>query len=196
MFQRHLLVFALAIVVPSISPAVATAQWGPEVRVEFGYREGYDRGTRAGSDDLRRGAAFDFSINGEFRRGDYGYRSQYGNRDRYRNEFRRGFEAGYRSAYRDMRGGRGPGWQNGGRGFGRFDAAVRQGRSDGYEAGLDDARDGRRFDPIGERRYRSADRGYDRSYGNREFYKTNYRSGFRSGYEEGYRDATRYGRRW
>jgi hypothetical protein len=74
--------------------------------------------------------------------------------------------------------------------------ATQQGYSDGYEAGLDDARDGRRFDPVSERRYRSADRGYNNSYGPRERYKTNYRTGFLSGYESAYEDAVRYGRRW
>jgi hypothetical protein len=213
MFRRHLFwIVALAILVPS----AASAQWGPQSRVEQsrvqpGYEEGYQRGLRAGADDARRGSAFNFSINVDFRRGDIGYRSQFGNRDRYRNEFRRAFELGYRAGYNTRRndnyGGyydydrglpgnrQGPPWANG-RGVARFDVAVQQGYSDGYEAGLDDARDGRRFDPVSERRYRSADRGYNDSYGPRERYKTNYRTGFLNGYEAAYGEAARYDRRW
>jgi hypothetical protein len=88
-----------------------------------------------------------------------------------------------------------PPWTNG-RGVGRLDVATQQGHSDGYEAGLDDARDGRRFDPIAERRYRSADRGYNGSYGPRDVYKANYRTGFLKGYEDAYRDAARFSQRW
>lgn len=197
MFRRNLFLFALALAIPAVSPAVATAQWGPQTRVESGYQQGYDRGVRAGSDDLRRGAAFDFSINVDFRRGDYGYRPQYGNRDRYRSDFRRGFEAGYQAGYRRAPIGRGaPSWS--GNAGPRFDVAAQQGYSDGYEAGLNDARNGNRFDPIGERRYRSADRGYNRSYGDKDRYKANYRTGFINGYEAGFRGGPRYGygNRW
>jgi hypothetical protein len=209
MFRRHLSLWALALAV--LVPSAASAQWGPQSRVQQsrvqpGYEEGYQRGLRAGADDARRGSAFNFSINLDFRRGDIGYRAQFGSRDRYRNEFRNAFELGYRAGYgngrndgyydRGLPGNRqGPPWTNG-RGVARFDVATQQGYSDGYEAGLDDARDGRRFDPVGERRYRSADRGYNSSYGPRERYKTNYRTGFLSGYEAAYEDGVRYGRRW
>lgn len=211
MFRRHLFwILALAALVPS----AASAQWSSpsrvqQSRVQPGYEEGYQRGLRAGTDDARRGSAFNFSISLDFRRGDIGYRAQFGNRDRYRNEFRRAFELGYRSGYgngrnsgyggyydRGLPGNRqGPPWTPG-RGAARADVAIQQGYSDGYEAGLDDARDGRRFDPVSERRYRSADRGYNNSYGPRERYKANYRTGFLSGYEAAYEDTVRYGRRW
>jgi flagellar biosynthesis/type III secretory pathway protein FliH len=71
--------------------------------------------------------------------------------------------------------------------------AYEQGFNDGYEAGLDDGEDGRRFDPIAESRYRSGDRGYEREYGTREAYKIDYRNAFRQGYEAGYNDGRRYG---
>lgn len=197
MFRRHLIwVLALAV----LTPAVASAQWGPQsqygqARTLPGYDAGYERGLRAGGDDLRRRSAFNFSVHVDFRRGDIGYRSQFGNRDRYRNEFRRGFEIGYRAGYHDNRGGAwGPG-----RAVGRVDVAAQQGYSDGYEAGVNDARGRRQFDPVGERRYRSADRGYNRSYGPKAQYQANYRTGFVNGYEAGYRSvAGRYGydRRW
>jgi len=71
----------------------------------------------------------------------------------------------------------------------RFDLAFLNGDEDGYEAGLKDRRRGDRFDPIREKRYRSADHGYDRRYGPKDLYKNRYREGFRRGYQEGYRDA-------
>lgn len=188
MIQRHLpWMCALAMLVP----AFAEAQWGPQSRVHPAYETGYHQGLRAGTDDMRRGNAFNFTDESEYRRGDIGYRSQYGNRNTYRVEFRRGFQAGYQSAYSHGRSGanRLPPY---GRATGRFDVATQQGYSDGYEAGVNDGRNRRQFDPIGERRYRSADRGYNRNYGDKEYYKVNYRTGFRSGYEAGYRDGLRY----
>ena len=61
--------------------------------------EGYQRGERAGLDDARRGRPFNFTNTSDYRNADAGYRSQYGNRDRYRQEFRIGFEQGYRAGY-------------------------------------------------------------------------------------------------
>jgi hypothetical protein len=184
---------------------VAEAQPGWDSRpVAVGYDEGYRCGLRIGEDHGRRGQAFNFGVVIEYRQGDLGYRSAYGSRDRYRAEFRRGFEVGYRSGYdRYGRGRQGgpPPWSNG-RGYGpggryggtsaRYDLAIQTGFDDGYRAGLDDGRDRRRFDPIAEGRYRSGDHGYERWYGPREGYKANYRSGFRQGYEQGYEDGRRY----
>ena len=59
------------------------------------------------------------------------------------------------------------------------------GYQDGYRQGRDDARDGDRFDPRGQREYRNADNGRYRSNDARRVY----RQGFERGYEEGYRDA-------
>ena len=60
-----------------------------------------------------------------------------------------------------------------------------QGYQDGYRQGRDDARDGDRYDPRGQREYRSADNGRYRSGDARRVY----RQGFEHGYDEGYRDA-------
>ncbi len=207
MSPRHLFSLVSALAILTLSASTASAQWG-STRVSPAFQQGYERGLRAGADDLRRGDRFGFTDENDYRRADAGYRSQYGSRDRYRDEFRRGFESGYRNGYA-VAGRGGPSWNQGGpwngRGAGpwtggragaRFDVATQQGYADGYEAGLDDGRDNRRFDPVGERRYRSADRGYQRSYGDKDYYKANYRTGFRSGYEDGFRDGQRYGRRW
>ncbi len=157
------------------SAAVAQAGWNAP-----GYSEGYQRGQSAGAEDSRRGDRFEFTDESDYRRGDSGYRSQYGNRDRYRDSFRYGYQEGYRNGY----GGHGQ-YGNGplrtvahpatrtrdGRTAAitnRYDPAYQTGLNDGYEAGLDDGRDNRRFDPVSEGRFRSANRGYEREYGPRE----------------------------
>lgn len=207
MHLRHL---TLAAALTFASPALALAdgaqfiqfQWGRSATIPA-YNEGYSRGLSAGGEDARRGDRFNYSDESEYRRATSGYRSDYGDRSRYTDEFRRGFEAGYRAGYRrdgvyDNR----PGYPNyggsygrDGRAVGRFDFAADHGFNDGYEAGMNDGRNRRAFDPLGESRYRSGDRGYERSYGSRESYKVMYRSAFRDGYEQGYQDARRYGYR-
>jgi hypothetical protein len=77
--------------------------------------------------------------------------------------------------------------------YGHGSVPFYNGHKDGYDRGLEDARDRSSHDPVRQSRYRSADRGYDRRYGTKEQYKEIYRQGFREGYDEGYRDAGTYG---
>jgi hypothetical protein len=188
------------LVLPLAACATGT-QWGrPNLQAAYG--TGYERGERAGYDDSRRGDEFRFADESDYRDA-----SRTRPRDnfeaRYRDEFLRGYEAGYRTGYGYSSGNRGrgtypnsgpPPWSNGrGRGLGRggsqYDVAARYGYEDGYEAGVDDARDRRRFDPVAEIRYRNGDRGYERQYGTREDYRARYREAFRQGYEQGYRSV-------
>ncbi len=177
------------------------------------YNEGYERGARAGGDDGQRNRDFSYESKPDYRSGDSGYRREYGDRDRWRIDFRLGFEFGYRESYGRYRpnyGGNGrydndgrytnkrsggpPPWANGrGRGGYQYnDYAFQNGFTDGYEAGLKDGRGRRRFDPVGEGRYRSGDHGYRGSYEPREYYKYRYREAFLEGYERGYEDGRRY----
>ena len=217
------LMSAFALGVPSAA-LEARDQFGTSGIQYPAYREGYERGIRAGEEDGRRNESFEYTDESDYRRADQGYRSQYGTRDRYRDEFRRGYAEGYRIGYsryntryddryedRANPRGRGmPPWANGrGRGnapygnapygdYGRYDRndlAFTSGYNDGYEAGLDDGRDRRRNDPIAEGRYRSADHGYQREYGSRDAYKIRYREAFKQGYQRGYDDGRRYGGR-
>lgn len=218
---RHLaLMSALTLMAPtaivgaSAPAATAPDQWGTGGAQGYAYREGYDRGLRAGEEDSRRNQSFNFTDESDYRNGDAGYRSQYGNRTLYRDDFRRGYSEGYRlgySRYRDpsydtgrgwgRRGGVPPPWANG-RGAGpygayRTDLAFTTGYNDGYERGLDDGEDRRRNNPVAESRYRDADHGYRREYGTREAYKIRYREGFLQGYQRGHQDGQRYnGRSW
>jgi len=90
------------------------------------------------------------------------------------------------------RGRSGPGGYGGSRGYGAHEYALNRGFNDGYEQGLDAARDRDRFDPRRERWYRDAGRGYDRDLRmSRNEYRDVYRRGFVQGYDAGYRDAQR-----
>ncbi len=77
-------------------------------------------------------------------------------------------------------------------GYNYSDPAFERGYADGYEKGLDAARDRDPYDPIRHRWYRSGDRGYGGWYGPRGHYRNTYRLGFRDGYEHGYRDGRVY----
>jgi len=66
---------------------------------EIGAREGYEKGREEAG---RRGRG-DARSHKWYREGDRHYESRYGNRDRYKNEYRRGFLAGYEQAYRGRR---------------------------------------------------------------------------------------------
>ncbi len=162
------------------------------------YDEGYRRGERVGQDDGRRGAAFNFSVDVDYRRGDVGWAARYGTRDRYRQDFRVGFEAGYRNGYERVRTSRALGptaWSRRPAEFGygaERDLALNNGFNDGYEEGLNDGRKRHRNDPTAESRYHNADRGYDRWYGERDAYRVNYRRAFFQGYEDGYRTGWSY----
>ena len=178
------------------------------------YRSGYERGVRNGEEDGRRNQRFDFQGTSDYRSGDFGYRRDDGDRNRWVIDFRIGFEAGYRNGFgrfgryddRDRYndrygnggynngryGGGAPPWVEGRGSRQRDDVAFRNGFTDGYEAGVQDGRGNRRFDPVGEGRYRSGDHGYNGRYGPREFYKNRYRDAFREGYTQGWNDGRRY----
>lgn len=165
------------------------------------YDDGYQLGVRDGEQDGRNDRGYRGNVRDAWqsRRGRYGndlrqafengysqgYQEGYGRFDR-RSSRDRGYEPSYRA----------PGPFGGYGGYGRYTTpAIDNGYRDGYEEGLDAGRDRDRFDPVGERDYRKADRGYNGRFGPKDRYQAEYRDAFRRGYEEGYRDATRYDRR-
>jgi hypothetical protein len=138
--------------------------YGNDVR-SIAYNNGYQEGLNHGEQAARDRHAYDMQREKDYRNADEGYRSEYGNKDLYRDEFRRGFAQGYQEAYArfDNRYGGNNGVWNGapypsngrvyggvatergygyGYGAGR-NIAFRNGESDGYQKGLDDARDGK-----------------------------------------------------
>ena len=86
--------------------------------------------------------------------------------------------------YGNRRGGNGNSGYGNGNNSRNERAAHDNGYRDGLRQGRADARDGDRYDPRGQRQYRSADNG---RWGSR--FDDEYRNGFVNGYEEGYRDA-------
>lgn len=166
-----------------------------------GYRDGLKRGEQAARD----GKAFNARLEREYRDARNGYNRSYGDRDRYRDDYRGGFAQGYRDGYyRGDSHGQYPGYGNGGRygngnggwgyGNGRNSGygAFQNGASDGYRKGLEDLEKRRHPDVTRHSWYRSGDHDYDRAYGSRDAYKIEYRRGF----EQGYNRAIREGRRW
>jgi hypothetical protein len=162
------------------------------------YNRGYQQGLREGEQDARRNRPFEA----------YPDRDNRGSRDGdYRNGFADGYRIGYNQIRRDDRRNSGVGGiflprddrrdgaiiRDGGgarRAPGGYqEPALARGYSDGYQRGVDDGRDRRRYDPVGEKDYREADQGYYGGYGSKDAYKNNYRAGFRQGYEDGYRDG-------
>ena len=171
-------------------------QRAAQAQFESGYRDGL----RAGESDVRRNERFNFRDEREWQRA--------GNNRPFRDGFERGYEDGYRRY--DARGGYGSrgGYGNSGGGYdprggygsrggygGRIYAnpAMAAGYDDGYEQGMEDARDGDRYDPVRAKDYRDGDNGYDRRFGTRDQWKIAYRDGFKAGYDRGYREARQYG---
>jgi hypothetical protein len=167
------------------------------------YDSGYRAGLRAGERDGRTGRSFSFNRHDDWRDADSGYGRGYGDRDWYRQTYRRGFETAYTDAYnRFGNGGRYPRTSPvypsypsypvspGGRAVLRSPAAQ-TGYRDGFEAGRDDANSRRAFEPQRSRRYREGDHDYDNRYGSRDEYKREYRAAFQQGYDEGFRGGRR-----
>jgi hypothetical protein len=174
------------------------------------YDNGYREGRRRGEEAARSGRPFDVEREREYRSADSGYNRAYGDRTRYRNDFRGGFAEGYRDGYqrsgggvysRDARGGyyggggsggyyggNAPGYYGGNAGYGAFQNGV----ADGYRKGLDDVRERHYPDARRQSWYRSGDHDYDKRYGSKDAYKIEYRRGFEEGYERAFREGRRY----
>lgn len=175
---------------PTNAEVRVAVQWDSRSDSRAIYASGYRQGQAAGERDARAGRRYDVDRHDAYRRADRV--GGWGRTDR-EYAFRQGFAEGYRNGYArfDRRGPRdGYGGYGGSTGYGGYGAniAFDRGYREGLEEGRDAARDRDRYDPRGERDYRSADHGYDRKYGPKDVYKDNYRQGFLQGYERGYRD--------
>ena len=189
-----------------LTSSSAFAQWGrPDPRPSYGgvpyadarraaYDNGYREGLEEGGKDGRGGDRFEYRDERDFQRGDYGYHRSLGDRERYQQSFRAGFADGYSSGYRRHARGYGGSGGYGGYGdsygFGQYLSPFDLGARDGYEKGMEDARDGDRLDGRRHKWYREGDRHYEGRYGSREQYKDEYRRGFLIGYERGYRGGS------
>lgn len=183
------------------------------------YDNGYREGLRDGESAARGRRPFDVQREKDWRKADAGYNRSYGDKNRYRDNFRVGYGDGYRAAYdrydnggyygngrsaprRDDRwdypgnypqpGRTYPQGRYGDYGSGVANIAFQNGVNDGYEKGLDDAGDRKYPDATRHKWYRSADRHYEGRYGSKDAYQDQYRRGFLEGYQRAYRDARRY----
>ncbi len=66
-------------------------------------QNGYRDGVRRGQEDRSRNRRFDYDDSSEYRDASRGYRSDYGNREAYRNAYRDAFRSGYEDGYRNNR---------------------------------------------------------------------------------------------
>jgi len=195
-----------------LTPACASAQgwpgrngpgWagqsGSRAGVTVIFERGFREGLREGEQDAQQRRSFDLRRHGAYNDGDRGYNRDQGDRGRYRDEYRRGFESGYREGFERVRGvgstrGRGRGPFANGRGV-YDEPAYARGYAEGFDKGREDWEDRDRYDPVRFREYRDGDRGYNDNYGSRDQYKQHYREGFREGYEDGFRGGNRGFRR-
>jgi hypothetical protein len=111
MAHRYLIAGVLAATVGVVAPACASRTYsyrndGYTYRqqvdrraFDFGYREGLEHGRR----DARDRRSFSFQRHDEFRDADAGYRRADGNLERYRRDYRAGFERGYTVGFRQYR---------------------------------------------------------------------------------------------
>jgi hypothetical protein len=199
LFAAGLLATAVSVAAPACAArAYEYRQVGPDYS-RHAYDVGYRDGLAHGDDDARHHREFRIDRDGDYRHADDGYRRDFGDREFYRREFRRGYEAGYTEGFNRIA-----------RSYGRavvtppavvvpqgpavvvprerfVSPAAQNGYRDGLDAGRHDARDGNRFNPERDKRYREGDHDYDRRYGPRDDYKREYRDAFRQGYDEGYR---------
>jgi len=67
------------------------------------YQNGVSDGYQKGLDDVHDRRNPDVTRQKWYRSGDHDYNGNYGSKDAYRVEYRRGFEEGYNRAYRDAR---------------------------------------------------------------------------------------------
>ena len=161
------------------------------------YNRGFREGQEAGIEDVRRGRSYNVRRHDEYRD------NRRGNDRGDLRAFRDGFEAGYDEAYRRLvRGdyGRDP-RRDAPRAQGPYvdrDARSRiaspaadRGYRDGFDAGQRAARNGDRYDPVREKRYREGDHDYEGRDGSREVYKREYRDAFQQGYDAGFRGGRR-----
>ena len=210
MHATHLRATLAALAAVAFLGAPAEAQWR-DSRGAAAHNQGYRDGARAGGDDARDGRASEYQRHRDYRQADSGYQSPDGGKDDHRQQYRAGFIAGYRDGY-NAGGGRGPAvvyprpgpsrngpaYGSGGPPYGRGrpsgrastgGIAAANGFEDGYRKGLDDGRDGDRYDVRRHSRYGKGDHGYRRELGLKRHYQQAYRAAFERGYDEGYRDG-------
>jgi hypothetical protein len=187
------------------------SRWSDERTREYAFAYAYFLAYPQGRDHNHRGGP-DYNQRGEYRNGTTGFLGWMGDRNVYRNYFRRGFQLGFRegcdghnrrfdrnaverilgASLREVYGRdwRDDDWRDDH--HDRFDRnrviriAQENGYRDGNRHGQLDRRNRQRHD-YNSAEYRNALDGYRREFGDREFYQRMYREGYRRGYDDGFR---------
>jgi len=82
-------------------------------------------------------------------------------------------------------------------GYGYITRIAREnGYRDGFNKGMEEYREGDRYNPEGTRPYKNGLSGYDRSMGSKEQYRQIYRQAFLQGFRQGYSQNRNRNRRW
>jgi hypothetical protein len=231
MTAQRTLIPALVLAAGLACTASAQAQpygnaWGysrGDARVAFdnGYRSGFDRGR----DDARH-QRYDYGRHDEYRSANWGYERNYGNRDEYRDTFRRGFVSGYddgyygrntrNSSYGDDRyrnddryrplpapppvyGNVYPGSPAYGGGYGGGyggSYGVNPGFDRGYREGLDKGRNDGKHHDSYDPRRQKWYRDGDRGYRDEYGPRRNYENAYRDGFLRGYDQGYRERSQW
>jgi hypothetical protein len=133
---------------------------------DLAYQNGYRDGVRVGSEDLQGGhSQRPHEHDSTYGQATNGYNGSYGDKDRYKNLYRQGFDKGYADAYN------GP---------------YNKGYADGQYIGQQDRQGGHSFRPHEHDSYKNGDAGYSQFGGDKDAYKSKYRSGYEAGYAQGY----------
>ncbi|MDP9052305.1 MAG: hypothetical protein M3O31_16530 [Acidobacteriota bacterium] len=166
------------------------AQYGGAYQNDLGYRRGFDDGMRSGQKDLQTGKRNDPTKSDSYEDAP-GYNSSYGDKGRWKQQYRQGFTTGYQNATSGgANGGYGQkpydrgSYDQPGYGQTRYsdDPGYRRGFDDGMRIGESDVQGGRRWDPTKSDSYEDAP-GYDSTYGDKGQWKQQYRQGFALGYQ-------------
>ena len=194
-------------------------QDGRRVAYDNGYRDGLKRG----EDAARANRQFNIERERDYRDAESGYNRSYGDRNRYRDDYRGGFSQGYRDGYyRRTNGNYGNGNGNGnygygngrgngrGNGNGRYNPNYGYGNggygaygNSGYGAYQNGAADGYRkgLEDLQDRKSPDVTRqkwyrSGDHDYDKAYGSKESYKVEYRRGFQEGYNRAYREGRRY
>jgi hypothetical protein len=204
--HRYLAGGALVLAIVIAAPACATgAYYGARPGVDYrdmdrwAYENGLRDGRQHGERDARARRSYRVDRDREYRVADNGFYRRGGYPlYQYQQMFRQGYEVGYDQGYARWARTAGPGRVRpgivppyGATGGYSGAPASRNGYTDGLEAGREDARAGRTFDPRRPKRYREGDHNYSSRDGSLEDYKRDYRAAFQQGYERGYRESRR-----
>ncbi len=155
-------------------PAYGEPQYGSDPAYQRGFQDGINDGRNA-----RQNGHDAEATKTEHYEDTPGYNSSYGEKNTYKQIYRRGYTAGFQQAFRydDRNGGYIPRHED--------NAAYQRGFQDGINDGRSDRERGRNANPMKTEHYEDTP-GYDPSSGDKEQYKQIYRQAYTDGYQRAF----------